>query len=80
MGWNKILFSASITVIITERKRSWNRPVAYLVSVCVSVCLSVHKVYCGKTADWIQMPFGVVSGVDRGMRVEIIEGEGHLWG
>jgi len=26
-------------------------------------------VYCGKTADWIRMPFGVVSGVDRGMGV-----------
>jgi len=24
-------------------------------------------VYCGKTADWILMPFGVVSGVSRGM-------------
>jgi len=26
-------------------------------------------VYCGKTADWIHMPFGVVSGVGRGMGV-----------
>ena len=25
--------------------------------------------YCGKTADWIQMPFGVVSVVGRGMDV-----------
>ena len=24
--------------------------------------MSVQKVYCGKTADWIQMPFGMVSG------------------
>jgi len=23
--------------------------------------------YCGKTADWIRMPFRVVSGVGRGM-------------
>jgi len=22
-------------------------------------------VYCGKTAEWIRMPFGVVSGVGR---------------
>ena len=30
-----------------------------------SVCLFVRKVYCGKTADWIGMPFGVVSGFSR---------------
>jgi len=35
-------------------------------SVCLSVCLSVLKVYCGKTADWIRMPFGMVSGIGRG--------------
>ena len=35
---------------------------------CVGVCLSVgrgpvvRKVYCGKTAEWIWMPFGTVSG------------------
>jgi len=38
-------------------------------SVSLSVCLSVRKVYCGKTADWIRMPFGVVSEFGRGMRV-----------
>ena len=32
-------------------------------SVCVCVGLSVRKVYCGKTAEWIRMPFGMVSGV-----------------
>jgi len=42
--------------------------------VCVCVCVksvgqSVRKVYCGKTADWIWMPFAVVSGVSRGMGV-----------
>jgi len=35
-------------------------------------------VYCDKTADWIWMPFGAVSGVGRGMGVldgmEIVEG------
>jgi len=35
----------------------------------LSVGLSDRKVYCGKTADWIRMPFGVVSGVSRGMGV-----------
>jgi len=29
--------------------------------------VSVWKVYCGKTADWIWMPFGMVSRVGRGM-------------
>ena len=45
-----------------------------------SVCRSVQRVYCGKTADWIWMPFGVVSVVSRGLsildEVEIAEGEG----
>jgi len=34
-----------------------------------SVGLSVRKVYCSKTADWIRIPFGMVSGVGRGMGV-----------
>jgi len=36
-------------------------------SVDLSVC--VQKVYCGKMADSIWMPFGMVSGVVRGMSV-----------
>jgi len=32
-------------------------------SVGQSVSLLVHRVYCGKTADWIWMPFRAVSGV-----------------
>jgi len=38
-------------------------------SVCLLVCVSVRKMYCGKMDDWIQMPFGMVSGVGRGMRI-----------
>jgi len=34
-----------------------------------SVSPSVWKVYCGETADWIWMPFGVVRGVGREMGV-----------
>jgi len=34
-----------------------------------SVSLLVQRVYCDKTAEWIQMPFGVMSGVSWGMRV-----------
>ena len=37
--------------------------------VCLSVCLCARKMYCGKMADWIRMPFGVVSGVGLGMGV-----------
>jgi len=54
-------------------------------SVCLSVCLCdcVRKVYCGKTADCIRMPFGVARGVGRGMGVldgvVIVEGEGAVW-
>ena len=36
---------------------------------------SVHNVYCGKMADWIQMPFWMVSGVGRGMGV--LDGSGY---
>jgi len=38
------------------------------------VCLSVRKVYCGKTADWIQMLFGVVSRV--GLGTGVLDGSG----
>jgi len=39
-----------------------------------SVGWSVRKVYCGKTADLIRMPFGVVSGVGR--RTGVLDGLG----
>ena len=38
-------------------------------SVCVCVGLVVQKEYCGKTADWIRMPFGMVSGVSQEISV-----------
>ena len=38
-------------------------------SVGLSVCLFVRLVNCGKTADCIWMPFGVVNGVGRWMGV-----------
>jgi len=50
----------------------------------LSVCLSVQRVYCGKTADWIWMSFGVMNGVGRGMGVldgvESVKGKGQFWG
>ena len=45
------------------------------VGLCVCVGLSVRKVYCGKMAEWICMPFGVVSQVSRGMGV--LDGGGY---
>ena len=41
----------------------------------LSVCQLVRKVYCGKMADWIRMPFGVVSGVGR--RMGVLDGSGY---
>ena len=47
-------------------------------SVGLYVRRSVRRVYCGKMADWIRMPFGMVSGSVRDGCigwVVIIEGE-----
>ena len=53
-------------------------------SVCLSDGLSVCKLYCGKTAEWIRIPFGMVSGFGRGTGVldvvVIVEGEGAVLG
>jgi len=43
-----------------------------------SVGQSVRKVYCLKTAEWIWMPFGVVTDVGRGMGV--LDGDDHWRG
>jgi len=42
------------------------------VGLCVSVSLCVWKVYCGKVADWIRMPFGVVSWI--GWWTDVLDG------
>ena len=54
--------------------------------VCLYVCLSLslYKKYCGKMAEWFPMPFGMLSGISRGMGV--LDGdvdrrwEGQFWG
>ena len=50
----------------------------------LSACVCGRKMYCGKTADWIRMPFGMVSGVGRRRgvldRVMIVKGKGQFWG
>jgi len=49
----------------------------------VRLCVC-QKVYCGKTVEWIRMPFGMVSGVSRMMGVldgvVIIEVQGAVLG
>jgi len=39
------------------------------------LCVCAQKVYYGKTAHWIRMPFGVMSGVGLGMG--ILDGDGN---
>ena len=58
----------------------------YIIAKCVSLCVCAsvcRKVYCGKTAEWIRMPFGIMSGVSRMMGVldgvVIVEGNGQFW-
>jgi len=72
------IISASISINIASISTNGvdllpSSSVNLYVCVCVlvgrSVCLSVWKVYCGKTADWIWMLFGMVSGVGQGMGV-----------
>jgi len=48
-----------------DHKHYWCRPITLTIcwSVGLSVGWSVRKVYCGKTAEWIRVPFGLVSGV-----------------
>jgi len=66
-----------------EHKHLWYRFLARPY-VGLSIGLSVQKMYCGKTAEWIRMPFGMVSGVGRGMGVldglVIVEGEREVLG
>jgi len=53
---------ASVNILLTDL--SPIPSVSLCVTVCQTVCLSVRKVYSGKTVEWIRMPFGMVSGVD----------------
>ena len=44
-------------------------------SVDRSVGASVCPVHCGKTADWIRMPFGIISRTGPGMRQVLAFGD-----
>jgi len=44
-------------------------------SVCLSVCLLVTRMYCGKTAELIEIPFGMVSRV--AARKRVLDGRAH---
>jgi len=56
------LACCSLSVLYSERS-------AYVTDLSPRPSVCVRKVYCGKTADWIRMPFGVMSGVRLGMSV-----------
>ena len=77
-------YIVSVSVYVTDLSPSPSVCVCVRACVGLSICLSVQKVYCSKTADWIQMSFGVVSEVSRGMGVldgvVIIKGKGQFWG
>jgi len=53
------LLISRVAMQLIERSGCWNRLVAYpfRLSVCLLVGLSDWLVNCGKTADWISMPF-----------------------
>ena len=59
-------FVLAASLLSSERKRLMLRNIRL---DHLTMCLSVHKVYCGKMADRIRMPFRVVSGVGRGIGV-----------
>jgi len=67
-----VTFNASLSINTAELAllEQISRRLSHL-SACVSVSdgLYVREVYCSSTADLIQVPFGVVSGVGRGTRV-----------
>jgi len=59
---------ADVLALSTERpKRANGVDLSSIQSVGRSLCVCIRKVYCGKTADWIRMPFGMGSGFGRGM-------------
>ena len=72
-----LIISASLSIRIAEQSAHPIRKSR------LSICRSLH-VSSGNTADWIWMPFGMVSGVGRMMGVldgvVIVEGEGAVWG
>ena len=59
----RFVFSMSLSITIASR--------ALMLRICRvdDLCVCVRKVYCGKMADWIRMPFRVMSGVRLGMGV-----------
>ena len=65
------LLISRVAIINIKRKQ-------VLVQTCSQSHLSVGRsdrsVYCDKTADWIWMPFRVMSGLGRGMGV--LDGDG----
>jgi len=72
------VFCGMLSVLLAHRCLYVSAHVTYLSpSPCVGLCVcrSVWKVYCDKMAEWTRMPFGMVSGVGRGIGVI-----GRFWG
>jgi len=72
--WNRLTFDLDILLVYGTMGHDHSSPVTEGQGLCV------RKVYCGNMADWIRMPFGMVSGVGRGIvvldGVHMPQGEG----
>ena len=70
------LFSVQHLLLFIRPRHSWSAapyscptfPWTICRSVGLSVCQSVCPVHCGKTADRIQQPFGIIGRTGPGMR------------
>jgi len=67
-----LIHFAIISRVASQFIEHYGADLSSIPSVGLSVCCvsllvgrSIRRVYCGKTADCIWMPFGVVSGVGR---------------
>jgi len=65
----------SMSLCISKASGPVALPICWSVCVCVLVGRSVWKVYCGKMAEWIRMPFGMVSGF--GLGLGVLDGGGY---
>ena len=66
------MYNVIIIIIIIRPRRSRNVAAynyqTFLWTICRSVGASVCSVHCGKTADRIRMPFGIIGRTGPGMK------------
>ena len=65
---------------MSARFRPQVRPIATDVAWSVCLCLLVTAMSCAKTAEPIEMLFGVRTFVGPKNHVLVPQGNGHLWG